>query len=505
MAASLQALIEKTIRGAVLGFTLSLSGIFSTAHAQKAAVIAVPGTPTLRIGSFDLGKLGYQVDEYFVSGAASSYQAAAPFTSDGSWTVSRASTAPYTTRMVVIRPSNPAKFNGTVLVEWLNVTGGADAPPDWSIAHREMVRKGYAYVAFSAQQVGVEGGTGAGGLGGRPLKKVNPGRYGTLAHPGDAFSFDMFSQAGTLLKSPRAGGLLGPLTPRRVIAIGESQSAAFLTTYINALDPLARVYDGFLIHSRFGSSSSIVGRAMGGTAAKMPDYVRFRSDLRVPVLCLITETDLLGAGLPGYYGARQPDAARLRVWEVAGTSHGDNYGFFGADKDSGLLTPQELAKLFLPTTKSPMGQVKEPMNTGTPHHYVYQAALARLDRWVRTGKAPASATDLLAVDAANLVVDANGLAKGGIRTPWVDVPTIRLSGKGDPSSFLGRLSGTAVPFDKATLVKLYPGGKAAYLKAFTRSLEAAIRAGHILPEDREEILAVAAINFGVPLLETSSQ
>ncbi len=70
-------------------------------------------------------------------------------------------TAPYTTRFVVIRPSDPAKFNGTLLVEWFNVTAGQDALADWMVAHCESLRRGYAWVGVSAQKVGVEGGNTA--------------------------------------------------------------------------------------------------------------------------------------------------------------------------------------------------------------------------------------------------------------------------------------------------------------------------------------------------------
>jgi hypothetical protein len=40
----------------------------------------------------------------------------------------------YKTRIVVFRPER-AEFNGTVIVEWLNVSGGVDAAPDWIAAH----------------------------------------------------------------------------------------------------------------------------------------------------------------------------------------------------------------------------------------------------------------------------------------------------------------------------------------------------------------------------------
>ncbi|MBW8755653.1 MAG: hypothetical protein JF595_16200, partial [Sphingomonadales bacterium] len=66
---------------------------------------------------------------------------------------------------------------------------------------------------------------------------------------------------------------------------------------------------------------------------------------------------------------------------------------------------------------------------------------------------------------------------------------------GDPSSFIGMLGGSGVPMTKAELAKLYPQGKGEYLRHFTTALDDAIRAGHIVREDRQEILAIAAINY----------
>jgi hypothetical protein len=493
--------LHRILRTAAVGMVLSLFAMPGLAAAASAALVAVPGKPVLLLGSYELAPLGYQMEEFFLSGTATSYRLPGEATADGKWNAVADATAPFTTRVVVIRPTDAAKFNGTLLVEWLNVTAGQDTPADWMVAHREMLRRGYAYAAVSAQKVGVEGGPSVMGQG-SALKKSDPARYGTLSHPGDAFSFDIYSQAGAALKAAKGGGALGPLVPRQVLSIGESQSAAFLTTYVNAVDPLARVYDGFLVHSRFGSSAPLSGAGMGGNAAKVPDHVSFRPDLRVPVLTVITETDLLGARLSGYHASRRPDDRRLRVWEVAGAAHADNYMFAGALMDSGSQSSAELAKVFMPTLNAPTGKVDRPLNAGMPHHYVVEAALAAVDRWVRTGSAPRSTPRLVLATGGtpgvepSLALDANGLAKGGVRTPWVDVPTIRLSGKGDPKSFIGMLAGSGELFDQATLARLYPGGKTDYLRKFTRSLDAAIRAGHILREDRQEILDIAATNFG---------
>ncbi|WP_372783111.1 alpha/beta hydrolase domain-containing protein [Phenylobacterium sp.] len=481
------------------GASLGLSAPAQAAVAQPAtALIAAPGSPFLGLGTFDLGALGYVVEEYIVSGTATSFKLTGEPTPDGAWTAQAAGTAPYATRIVVVRPKDAKAFNGTVAVEWLNVTGGLDAGPDWTYSHREMLRSGYAYVGVSAQKVGVEGGQSLGGAG-MPLKKANPARYGTLSHPGDTFSFDIFSQAGQAVKS---GKVLGPLKARHVLATGESQSAVFMTTYVDAIDPLARVYDGFYIHSRFGGAPPPEAAAMrGGPNGRGPSGVKMRADLRVPVMTLISETDLIGSGLSGFWTARQPDNAKLRIWEMPGTAHVDNYMFFVGGFDSGSAPMDKIAPLWKPTDALFGAKMAKPINAAPQHHYVAMAAMSALESWVRTGRAPPKAARLeteaaaKAGEAPKLVPDAQGNSKGGIRTPWVDAPTARLSGFGNTGGPFGFLVGTTEPFDAATLAKLYPGGKADYLAKFDASLAQAVKAGFILKADAPEIRALAAANW----------
>ncbi len=480
---------------------LAISTLATPAPARSETAEPVAGDPALMLNGIDLAAQGYRVDEFFIGGTAKAYSLTAPASDDGRWQAKVSGSAPFKTRMVIIRPRDTAKFNGSVLVEWLNVTSGQDTPADWMLAHREIIRSGYAYVAVSAQKVGVEGGATVSGLGGVPLKKLDPGRYGSLSHPGDAYAFDIFSQAGAALKAKRNAAMFGALRPRRFIAMGESQSAGYLTTYINAVDSMARVFDGFLVHSRFGSSAPLNGAGSSNSEGLVPRHVKFRSDLRVPLLSLITETDLLGGRMPGYHASRRPDHRTLRVWEVAGTAHADSYLFGGNAIDNGFRSSAELAAIYRPTSTSLAGSSSKPFNPGMVHHYVLQAAIARLDGWVRTGRAPTS-TRPLTLSAGGtqgqlpqLALDSNGLALGGVRSPWVDAPTIRLSGNGDPKSFIGMLAGSGEPFDKATLARLYPGGKADYLRKFEGVLSNAINAGHVLAADRQEILEIAAINF----------
>src|SRR5262249_18303471 len=118
-------------------------------------------------------------------------------------------------RILVYRPTDAKKFGGTVIVEWLNVSGGVDANPDWTQTHVEIIREGAAGVGVSAQYVGVEGGGGLVGLGiSLPLKAVKPARYGSLDHPGDGFSYDMFSQAAQAVRTPSGPNPLGDLKPK---------------------------------------------------------------------------------------------------------------------------------------------------------------------------------------------------------------------------------------------------------------------------------------------------
>ena len=437
----------------------------SAATAAPPTTTAVAGSPSLGLGLFDLKAMGYVVEEYFVAGTATSYTLAGEATADGRWTAKPAATAPYVTRVVMVRPIDPKKFNGTVAVEWLNVSAGIDSPPDWSFTHRELLRSGYAYVGVSVQRVGIEGGPSM-QPGIPPLKKSNPARYGTLSHPGDAFAYDIFSQAGEAVKH---GAVLGPLKPKRVLALGESQSAMFLTTYVNAIDPLAKIYDGFLIHSRFGGApvpqaASVPGQPGQRTTAA----IRLRPDLRAPVLTLISETDLLGNQLNGFYGARQPDTAKLRVWEVPGTAHADAYIFTVSAGDNGMQPIKTLAAGWVPVSNLLGAKLAKPINAAPQHHYVAMSAVAHLDQWVRTGKAPPKAEPMTVEPPANpgaapkLAVDANGITKGGIRSPWVDVPVARTSGFGNSGGAFGFLVGSTESFDTATLARLYPGGKADY-------------------------------------------
>jgi hypothetical protein len=410
----------------------------------------------------ELAPYGYVQQEFFASGTATAFRGTAT-PSDGRWSITPATSALYETRILVRRPEDPARFNGTVVVEWMNETAGESAP-DWDYLNPMLMRDGYAYVAVSAQSVGVDGGkplfgTLAGSSSG--LVHTEPSRYGSLHVPGDQYSLDIYAQIGKALRGPNLA--LGSLHPKHIVAVGESQSAFYLTTFADALQPLTDTFDGIFIHSRAGFGGGLDGSLGGG-----PSDLRIRTDLEIPVFMFETQTDLIELG---YAAAQQPNTDRIRTWEVAGTAHADAYEVGAAAGVLGCTTP---------------------INDG-PQHTVVQAAFTAFERWVVHGTPPPSPPPfrLSSIHPAALALDGHGNAIGGVRTPAVDVPVSTLSGAAPAgASEICSLFGETTPFSPTTLADLYRT-KGHYLALYAASLSRSIAGGFVLSADRAGLLAQA--------------
>ncbi len=426
----------------------------------------------------DLASYGYVEEEFFLEGKATAYAFKGTPGSDGVWSVKPTTTAHYKTRMLVRHPTDPAKFNGTVLVEWLNVSGGVDADAEFSFGHVELLRSGFAYVGVSAQATGVVGGGfSLAPAGSEPLVKWDSARYGSLQHPGDNYSYDIFTQAAEAVRHPGAVKPLGTLMPARLIADGESQSAFRLVTYVDAIAPTNKVFDGFFVHSRSGGAAELV---TAGTTANIlggPTLALIRGDLTVPVFQFETETDVAGIiGLTPFASARQPDNDRLHTWEVAGTAHADQYlldyaaqGMLGGDAGSLGCTN---------------------VNSG-PQHWVVDTGLHEMNAWITSGSPPATGAPLLLSDAGSgFALDGEGNALGGIRTAAVDVPIATYSGQSSSSSILCALFGSTTPLSAAQLLALYPTHDD-YVSKVTAATAAAQQAGFVLVADAPLIVQEA--------------
>ncbi|MGO9833175.1 MAG: alpha/beta hydrolase domain-containing protein [Polyangiaceae bacterium] len=434
----------------------------------------------------DLASYGYVEEEYFFAGTATAYDWVTPPGEDGVWSVKTTTTASYKTRMLVRRPTDPTKFNGTVIVEWFNDTGGIDADPEFGFAHAELLRSGFGYVGVSAQAQGVVGGgfslSALTGITVKPLVQEDPERYGSLHHPGDDYAYDIYTQAARALRHPAAVDPLGGLTPARFIGDGESQSAIRMVTYVNAIHPIENVFDGFFIHSRFSGGALISGFADAGVNAILagPSPAHIRGDLTVPVFQFETETDVPGltSGLlgQGFAVSRQPDTARLRTWEVAGTAHADQYLIDYEEGPDGGDAGDSVASV--------VGSCGD-INAG-PQHWVEDTAMNAVQAWTANGQLPPTGEPFTLTDAGTAIAqDSYGNALGGVRTAAVDVPIATYSGQ--PSSSVGggltcSFFGQTTPFASAQLAMLYSSHDD-YVSKVTTATVAAQQAGFILAAD----------------------
>lgn len=447
----------------------------------------------------DLDEYGYSEKEYFYEGQATAYEQQGEPTEDGKWTLTESTTAKFKTRMIVRRPIDASKFNGTVILEWLNVSGGVDADPGFMYNYQEILRKGYAWVGVSAQMQGVQGGGWSMGFAVKPLTKWDKKRYGSLYHPGDDYCYDIFTRAAQIVKGTANKSAIGTanvdvlegLTPLRLIAYGESQSAGRMVSYVNGVHPLVKAFDGFFVHSSLGGARPFTTpESSGGCSGTDPMEgtvaVKIRDDLDEKVFHFETEGDVIGEN--GYHNIRQPNSDAYHRWEVAGTAHADKYIL-----DLNMSHPE---------MENISGLLDCPnANTG-PHHQVIKAALYALHEWIVNGTTPPVA-ELLEVDATgDPITDAHGNILGGVRSPLLDVPIATYKAQAiaddDHSTGCGSslidtvcgLFGETIPFSDEKLNELYESHDD-YVQKVTAAAAEAREAGFLLAPEEQTFIEEA--------------
>jgi len=435
------------------------------------------GQPFSEMTPAVLTQSAYTEAEFFVGGTATAFKPVGTPGADGVWKVAPDTTADYKVRMLVRRPADAKKFNGIVVVEWLNVTANLEGAADFMQMQEELLREGYAWVGVGAQAAGVNSPRSG-------LKDWDKTRYGSLVHPGDAYSYDIFSQAADALRHPKSPNALGGLTIRKVIATGRSQSAFRLVTYINAVHPMTHLFDGYLVHSRGANASGFKAEGLARDAENaVPAGAHIRTDVDVPVLDLQTEGDMVALRA---HLTHQAPFAHYRRWEIAGAAHAE--------------TPRWVAET--PPALDMGPACKDPVNSA-PHHAVVKAALSALTRWVRDGVVPPQSPAIELGDPAApdpIVRDAHGNAKGGIRLPELEAPTATLDGganTGAQETAPGAarnfcfLFGRTKLFDAATLRSLYPT-QDAFMKPFSAAVNALVKQGYLLQPEADAARKAAA-------------
>jgi hypothetical protein len=214
-------------------------------------------------------------------------------------------------------------------------------------------------------------------------------------------------------------------------------------------------------------------------------------DLRVPVMLFETETDLI---VGGYAAARQPPTRFIREWEIAGGAHYDSYGLGPSmtDTGDGKGDVTTFDTMIHPVSSTSAGGIScpQPFNAGA-HTYELRAAVVALNDWVAAGKAPPQSPRLDMSSSTSLVIDPNGEAVGGVRTPQVQAPIAVVSGMPAGGGGFCVLFGSTTPFGSARLTKLYPT-HGAFVHKWDRAVATDVAAGYLLPADAKNLDRVAA-------------
>jgi Alpha/beta hydrolase domain len=401
----------------------------------------------------DPEEFGYQVAEYQLRGVAACYEQTnvVSATSDGRIDVRELDTAPYHTRFLVIRPRDPMHFNHTVLLNWQNVSAGFEqsAPSDGEMY------EGYAWVGVSAQEAGLHRLPLADSRNVRPraqpLVEHDSERYGTLHHPGDPGSFDIFSDAARVLGPERSTAIdpLADLEVRHVVAVGGSQSAMRLVAYANALHLRHRVIDGFVL-------SVWEGRAPGlleGPISLGGGRTTIRNDLATPMVVVNSEAETLPL-----YRTGAVDSEWIRFWEVAGVPHGVSRG---------AQPPDQRGRVANPLTYQP----------------IFESALRHVRRWVSRGQVAPSfpRIEIEPGSPPHIRRDMYGNAVGGIRLPELEVPVAEYRGMAIGTG-RGPLFGSSRPFPDDELRTMCPS-RQIFDSRWQRAVDALVATEAIRPED----------------------
>lgn len=455
------------VAGLQLGFGVA-NAVAAVPEAKITGPIPVEPHPSLNsiysASAIELTAHGYIEEEYFIEGTANRYTNPELANADIIDSGHR-----YRTRLIVRRPTDTAKFNGIVVVEWINVTGGPDKDIDWWQSGAHFVANGYAFVVVSAQQMGID-----------TMKTWSPERYSSLdiTHDGmvsnDDLSYDIFAATGLAInrigETTPAGqvDILHGLKAEQIIATGHSQSASRLATYLNNIHPLQPVYDGVIVHGGGG---------------------RIRDDQEVKIFKLMSETDM-----PRRAAEPQPNTNTFRQWEVAGTSHVDIPFEVEYAKVRNLREGLPVADA---TERDPGCEL--PAYSRVPFRDVMDAAYEHMVTWVREDVPPPLAQPLQVarmMPQLEFARDERGNILGGIRLAAHAVPTAKNTGLNSGSNRFCFLYGSHEPFNEAALKALYPDHES-YVSAVRSVAEQNVRDGYILPEAAERTIRdAAASNIG---------
>lgn len=434
----------------------------------------------------DLEKAGYVEEEYYLSGLAPA------ITADGRSLFN----LPYVTRFLIRRPKDPARFNGTVVMEpfsWIGERGAG-----WILTRDYLVRKGYAFVGYTlainkpakdpktTTDPNWTPAVEPADLNLDFMRRFDYARYAPLGSYYDEKRFqrgghaDPFvpqsqgiaAQLALLLKSNLPNGPLAALKVERIYVDSWAVTAQVWLDYLDqGRHQKWRMPDGRPLIDAYMTGKMSYGE-VGGDPIRAPR--RMPDD--APFVTVYSESELTHDAIEQIPLPPDTDHPKLRYYEILGVPH-----LRKAD-----LGTEEIETL--------------PTEGGKPHdprcQYIYDepsempisAILDAMDRWVRQG-APMPRE-------ARVVRQGRGVARdprtgnmiGGVRPPWIKIPSAAYLT--DFETDCGSVYDTKVPYSAEKLKALY-GAYANYARRYEEAKRESVREGYLLPEDAARLHPVA--------------
>jgi hypothetical protein len=405
----------------------------------------------------------YTEVEFLFSGVANTY--AGPAT--GPAAVASTGNA-FVTRVIARFPTDQADFSGRVFLEPFNTTAGPDRDVIWLQASPLLQSEGDAWVGISVRSSSET-----------ELQAFDPVRYADISLPTNDMVWDMLRQLGAVL---RTGGDKSPLPvfARYLYMGGYSQSGVDTATFSMAFHGGAELLNGDPIFDGYfpAAHAATMTPLQSGSGLIFEFEEGPMQAVDVPVVDFETQHDAQGWArevIPGVFytsqgGAsiRRPDADsstdKYRLFEITGASHSSARGADCGGEPSSFPGP-----LFV------------------------RAALKQLYGWAEDGIAPAAQdrVEMVTVDIVSTPsADEVGNARGGVRSPYVDVPLVRYQVVAGGTGLACAFVGTETALSADVLASRY-GDVETYIEQFTTSLDTTIEAGFLLEADRAQILADA--------------
>ncbi|MFD2415144.1 alpha/beta hydrolase domain-containing protein [Amycolatopsis pigmentata] len=460
----------------------------TSAHSLPLGVARLPGTAF----GVDLEAAGYREDEYLVSGNANAW------TYDEHGQAVPDADVPYTTRILVRRPVDEARFDGVVQAEPLHPE--YDTAISWRVLHPWIMRTGAAWVGITQEPRIAES----------LRAEFDPARYGRLSIPAPSLRYDIVADVVTALRTRAFGLWDGPEITRAYLS-GWSMTGSFCRVFLGEgfherrrLPGGEPIFDGYVIAISSGGAAraGYPGLSNGPDQPTMRDPRRIVGSHGVPVIELLSEVESETHG-PVLRADSDDPADRYRLYQVAGTSH-DSTGPHHVDTNQ-----EQYRRRGLPV---PSRRILETPSDARMD-FVARAVFSLLDRWVADGQAPPHAERFTFEeepcgeigDAVPLARDEHGNVLGGIRTPWVETPVARyhphstpVPGECRPSPWMPMaepeamtwLAGHMTTFSADLLIARYPTAET-YLTRYRENCLAMVGAGFLRWEEVEPLLVAA--------------